>query len=163
MTNITVTFTSNSTINILNETGSEITVNLKTIESDGTLTDLVDLIIANDASTNYVFAVDGIYKVTHSSEAITVIIADKIILALQDDVKEILLSDDVNKILPKGYDFVSLVLLSIMFIGNNPYQLATYDTNNNALYTVISEAIENCSKYLDRQENTVQSTNKIWQ
>jgi hypothetical protein len=165
MTGVTITFSSNDTINIANASGGTITFDIAKLLTSGIFDTPTQVTINNNINQNYSFGEIGLYKISnHTSGAgVTIIIADDILTELEKDIKEILLSDDIQRILPKGYDFVNLVMLSIMFIGNNTYQNATYSSGNDTLYTNIAEAIARCTKYLDRQVNTFQSTNRIWQ
>jgi len=166
MTDVTITFVSNSVINIANATGASVDFEISKLLTTGVF-DTADIVtIADSSNSDYDFSTDdGLFKVWNptAGEGNTIIIASNIMTALEDDVKELLLSEDIKKILPKGYDFVSLALLSIIFIGNSPYQNILYNNANLSLYTAVAEAIENCDNYLDRQVNTPQSTNKIWQ
>jgi hypothetical protein len=166
MTGVTITFVSNHEINIANATGSSVTFAIAKLLTSGVFDTADSLTIADSSNSNYDFGEDiGVYRIwnPNSSTGNTIIISSSITDELEVDVKEILLSDDLNKNLPKGYDFVNLALLSILFIGNSPYQNADYNASYLTLYTVIAEAISRCEYYLDRQTNTPQSTNKIWQ
>lgn len=165
MTGVTITFVDNTTINIANATGSSVTFGISKLLTTGVFDTATDLIIANGANSDYVFTSDGLYKIWNPTavEGNTVIISADILTELELDTKQILLADDINKILPKGYDFVTLALLSISFIGNSPYQNALYVAGSLTNYTTIATAIDRCDKYLDRQTNTNQSTNIIWE
>jgi hypothetical protein len=165
MTGVIITFVSNNVINIANASGDSITFNIAKLLSTGVFNTADQLIIANNDNSNFTINSMGLYKVSNSisGNGNTIIIANDATVELEKDVKEILLSDNIDKILPSAYDFVSLVLLSIMFVGNSPYQNAEYNSNYLTLYTAIAEAIDRCSNYLDRQVNTPQSTNKTWQ
>lgn len=165
MTGVTITFVSSSVINIANATGAPVTFGISKLLTTGVFDTKVDLVVASAEDEDYTFTSEGIYKVWNptAGEGNTVIITYDILTELETDVKELLLADDIKKELPKGYDFISLVLLSIGFIGNSPYQNALYVAGSLTNYTVIATAIDRCSKYFDRQGNTPQSTNKLWQ
>jgi len=165
MTNVTITFVSDSVINILNNTGAPVTFQISKLLVTGVFDTAVTSTIADGASANYTFSEDGLYKVYNPTalEGNVIIITSDILVELEEDVKEILLSDDLKKELPKGYDFISLALLSIIFISNSPYQNVLYVAGSLTNYTSIAEAFDRCEHYLDRQDNTPQSTNKVWQ
>lgn len=165
MTGVTITFVSNDTINIANASGGNIVFDIAKLLPTGVFDTADPLTVINNDDQDYPFEEIGIYKVSNhtSGNGVTIIIANDITDELEKDVKDILLADDIQKILPEGYDFVNLVIMSIMFIGNSPYQNVTYDNGNITLYTAIAEAIARCTKYLDRHSNTTQSTNRIWQ
>ena len=165
MTGVTITWVSDSTINIANATGDSVTFGISKLLTTGVFDTAVDLVVADSEDEDYSFGTDGLYKVWNptASEGNTIIVTDDILTELEIDVKEVLLSDDLRKELPKGYDFVTLALLSISFIGNSPYQNALYSAGSLTNYTTIAVAIDRCDKYIDRQTNTPQSTNKIWQ
>jgi hypothetical protein len=175
MYDVTITFVSESIINIANATGRDVIFEIGKILSttgDISLVELPDtLSISNGDDSDYDFGTNtGIFKITSPAtpyhlieESNTIIIVGTIVDELEKDVKEILLADDIQKILPKGYDFITLALLSIIYIGNSPYQNATYDVANLTKYTSIAVAIDRCEKYLDRIDNTPQSSNKLWQ
>jgi len=164
MTNVTITFVSNSIINIANATGNSVTFGISKLLPTGVFDTAVDQIVADSSDEDYTFTEDGLYKVWNptAEEGNVIIITSDVIDELEDDVKEILLSSDIQKILPKGYDFVMLVLLSIIFLGNNGYQNTLYVAGTLTSYTTIAEAIAHCSKYLDSQVNIPQSTNLVW-
>jgi hypothetical protein len=166
MTNVIITFSANNVISIANNTGAVVVFQIAKIEYDGTFTSVATLSVGNGSSSSYNFGTAvGIFRVYNPTtlEANTIIIAKSITDHIEEDVKEILLSDDKDKYLPKGYDFVNLALMSIMFIGNSPFQNTLYEAQYEENYKAISEAISRCKYYLDRQTNTPQSSNKIWQ
>ena len=165
MTNVTITFVSDSTINIANATGDSVTFEISKLLTTGIFDTAVEQIVADSNDEDYTFDDIGVYRVwnTTASEGNIIIIVDDITTELEVDVKEILLTNDIQKILPKGYDFITLVLLSILFIGNNGYQNTLYVAGTLTAYTTIAEAIDRCKKYLDKQLTTPQSTNTIWQ
>jgi hypothetical protein len=167
MTDVTITFISDSVINILNNTGASLSVDfeISKLLVTGVFDTAVISSIATGASANHTFLEDGIYRVYNpiAAEGNIIIITSDILDELEEDVKEILLSDDIKKELPKGYDFISLALLSIIFIANSPYQNALYVAGSLINYTSIAEAFDRCEHYFDRQNNTPQSINKIWQ
>lgn len=164
MTGVTITFVSDSIINIANATGGTVVFEISKLLTTGVF-DTADTVSIDTADNeDYTFTSEGIYKVWNPTavEGNTIIINYDILDELETDVKELLLTDDIKNELPKGYDFISLVLLSIGFIGNSPYQNALYVAGSLTNYTVIATAIDRCSKYFDRQGNTLQSTNQIW-
>jgi hypothetical protein len=165
MTGVTITFVSNSIINVANASGGNITFNIAKLLTTGVFDTPVTLDVIDNDDQNFTFTEIGLYKISNSisGNGVTLIIVNSILTDLETKVKNVLLSDDIQKELPKGYDFVSLALLSILFIGNSPYQNVAYNVSNLTLYTAIAEAISRCTKYLDKQLNTPQSTNKIWQ
>ena len=171
MTGVTITFVSASIINIANATGITVTFQIDKLTTSGgfDFTDPGDSItISNGNNSDYDFGDDtGIFRVSNSEfgfgDANTVIIIGTVVDELEEDVKEILLADDIQKILPKGYDFVTLALISIIYIGNSIYQNAIYSAGNATKYGYIATAIDRCEKYLDRIDNTPQSSNKLWQ
>lgn len=165
MTGVTITFVSDDTINIANATGGSVTFGISKLLPIGVFDTATSLIIADSSNSDHTFTEDGIYKIWNptAGEGNTILITDDILSELETDVKEVLLSSDLNKELPKGYDFVTLALLSIIFIGNSPYQNALYVAGSLTTYTTIATAIDRCEKYFDRQHNTPQSTNKIWE
>lgn len=165
MTGVTITFVSDSVINIANATGGDVTFEISKLLTTGSFDTAATQLVANGDDEDYTFDEIGLYKVWNptAGEGNTIIISSDVLDALEDDVKEILLSDDIKTILPKGYDFVTLALLSIAFIGNSPYQNASYSAGSLTNYTTIATAIDRCEKYFDRQDNTTQSTNKVWQ
>jgi hypothetical protein len=172
MTGVTITFVSESVINIANATGVSVTFAIgKLLPATGVLSLTEEpeyLTIANGDDSDYDFGTDtGIFRIINGEfgfgDSNTVIIAGTLVDELEKDVKEILLADDIQKILPKGYDFVTLALLSIIYIGNSAYQNAEYLVANLTKYTQIAVAIDRCDKYLDSQDNTPQSTNKLWE
>ena len=165
MTGSVISFVSNSIINITNSTGNSITFEISKLLTTGVFDTHVDQVVAAGDNVNYTFSEDGIYRIWNptASDGNIIIIASDILDALETDVKEILLSDDLKLELPKGYDFVTLSLISILFIGNSPYQNVLYVAGTITSYTIIAVAIDRCSKYFDRQGNTPHSTNKIWQ
>lgn len=165
MTGVTITFNSESSINILNSTGGSVDFNIYKLLTTGS-TELVDTVtIGNGANDDYDFTEIGFYIVLDSTsmESNTILIYSDVLDELETDVKEVLLADDIQKVLPKGYDFINLVLLSIAFLGNTGYQNVAYNAGNLTAYTAIATAFDRCTKYLDRQNNTPQSTNKVWQ
>jgi len=165
MTGVTITFVSDSIINIANATGGTVVFEISKLLTTGVFDTAETLSIDTADDKDHTFTTDGIYKVWNPTavEGNTIIISNDILTELEIDVKEILLSDDIRKELPKGYDFISLALLSIAFIGNSAYQNVLYVAGNLTNYTSIATAIDRCDKYLDRQGNTLQSTNKIWE
>lgn len=166
MTDVTITFVSNKVINIANATGASVDFAIAKLLTPGVFDTAETLTIADSSDSNYDFGDNiGIFRIYNptAAEGNTIIMAAAILNALEDDVKEVLLSDDLFKNLPKGYDFVNLALMSILFIGNNQYQNVLYSSLNLSNYTVIAEAIARCEHYLDRQYNTPQSSNKLWQ
>jgi len=165
MTGVTITFVSDSVINIANATGGTVVFEISKLLTTGVFDTADTLSIATGSDSDYTFTAEGLYKVWNPTavEGNTIIINYDILDELEEDVKELLLADDIRKELPKGYDFITLVLLSIAFIGNSPYQNALYVAGSLTAYTTIATAIDRCSKYFDRQENTPQSTNKIWE
>ena len=166
MTGVTITFNSESSINIANATGAEVTFQISKLLTTGSFDTADTLTVATGEDEDFDFGDDiGLFKIWNptAGEGNTIIITSSILDALEDDVKEVLLADDLNKSLPKGYDFVTLALLSISFIGNTGYQNILYSAGNLTAYTTIATAIDRCDKYLDRQNNTPQSTNKVWQ
>lgn len=166
MTGVTISFVSNNVINIANATGAPVAFDISKFATDGTLSSVATLTIPDVSDSNYDFDTNvGIYRVYNptAAQGTTIIIAKKITDALEEDVKQILLSEDKDKFLPKGYDFVNLALLSIIFIGNSPHQNEDYSTAYDSNYRAVAEAILRCEYYLDRQNNTPQSSNKIWQ
>ena len=164
MTDITLDISGNS-LTITNNTGHEIDYLTDQFLIDGTESLVGGGTILNGVATTIDLVNDGIYKITNDtdSESDTIILTGDISSELEDDVKEILLADDIQKILPKGYDFITLALISIIYIGNSIYHKATYNVSYLTKYTAIAVAIDRCSKYFDRQGNTPQSTNKLWQ
>lgn len=166
MTGVTITFVSDSIINIANATGFSVDFAIAKLLTTGVFDTADTLTITTGSNADYNFGDSiGLFRVWNPTalEGNTIIIASLITEELEIDVKEILLADNIQKILPRGYDFVNLALLSLIFIGNSPYQNALYAVGSITLYTVIAEAISRCSKYLDRQTNTPQSTNILWQ
>lgn len=165
MTGVTITFVSDSIINIANATGGTVVFEISKLLTTGLFDTADTLSIDTGDDDDYTFTEDGLYKVWNPTavEGNTIIISNDILSELETDVKEILLSDDIKKELPRGYDFVSLALISIAFIGNTAYQNALYVAGSLTNYTTIATAIDRCAKYLDRQGNTTQSINKIWQ
>ena len=165
MTGVTITFVSENIINIANATGGSVTFQISKLLTTGVFDTAATLTIADSSNSNYTFTEDGIYKVWNptAEEGNTIIANGDILDELEDDVKEVLLSDDLKKELPKGYDFVMLALLSVSIIGNTGYQNTAYSAGSLTAYILIASAIDRCQKYLDRQDNTPQSTNKIWQ
>lgn len=165
MTGVTITFVSDNIINIANATGNSVTFEISKLLTTGVFDTKVDQIVASANNEDYSFTEDGIYKVWNPTavEGNIIIVTPDILDKLEIDVKEILLSDDLKKELPIGYDFVNLVLLSIAFIGNSTFQNVLYVAGSLTDYTVIATAIDRTTKYLDRQGNTLQSTNAIWQ
>jgi hypothetical protein len=165
MTGVTITFVSESVINIANTTGVLVDFEISKLLTTGSFDTAAILTVAHGSDEDYTINDIGLYKIwnPNASEGNTIIILSDILDELEDDVKEVLLAEDINKNLPKGYDFITLALLSIVFIGNTPYQNASYSTGSLTQYTTIAEAIDRCDKYFDRQNNTPQSTNKVWQ
>lgn len=171
MTDVTITFVSESIINIANNTGISVSFHIFKLTSTGEADPLdlgTFLLVHTGENADYDFGDDtGIFRIMNEepffSDSNTIIIVGTIVDELEEDVREILLADDIQKILPKGYDFVTLALLSILYIGNSPYQNALYNSANIVKYGYIATAIDRCEKYLDSQGNTPQSTNKLWQ
>lgn len=166
MANISITFVSESIISIENLLDTTIIVEISKLLTTGVFDTAVGITLTNYEIQQYDFGDNtGLFKIIELlfSDAYTVIIAGTIVDELEEDVKEILLADDIQKILPKGYDFVTLALISIIYIGNSPYQNAAYNVANLTKYTSIAVAIDRCEKYLDRIDNTPQSSNKLWQ
>jgi hypothetical protein len=165
MTGVTITFVSDSIINIANATGAPVTFEISKLLTTGVFDTKVDQLVASADNEDYSFTEDGIYKVWNPTavEGNIIIITPDILDELETDIKEVLLSDNLKKELPKGYDFISLAILSIAFIGNSTFQNTLYVAGSLTDYTVIATAIDRTTKYLDRQDNTSQSTNKIWQ
>ena len=165
MTGVTITFDSESVINIANATGSSVTFQISKLLTTGVFDTATTLTVATGDDEDYTFTEDGIYKVWNptAGEGNTIIVYSDILDELEEDTQQVLLSDDLKKELPKGYDFVSLALLSMSIIGNTGYQNTLYSAGSLTAYTVIATAIDRCQKYLDRQDNTPQSTNKLWQ
>ena len=165
MTGVTITFVSDNVINIANATGGTVVFEISKLLTTGSF-DTADTISIDTADDDdYTFGTDGLYKVWNPTavEGNIIIINYDILDELETDIKEVLLSDDLKKELPKGYDFINLAILSIAFIGNSTFQNALYSVGSLTDYTVIATAIDRTSKYLDRQNNTPQSTNQIWQ
>ena len=165
MTNVTITFVSESVINVANATGGEVIFQISKLLTTGVFDTAVTLTVASADNEDYTFTEDGLYKVWNptAGEGNTILVYSDILDELEEDVQQVLLSDDLKKELPKGYDFISLVLLSISIIGNTGYQNVLYSAGSLTAYTVVATAIDRCAKYFDRQDNTPQSTNKIWQ
>lgn len=165
MTGVTITFVSDSVINIANATGASVTFAISKLLTTGVFDTTVSLIVTSADNEDYTFSADGIYRVWNptAGEGNIIIISADILSELETDVKEVLLSENIAKELPKGYDFINLAMLSIAFIGNNPYQNTLYVVGTLTNYTVIATAIDRCEKYLDKQGNTPQSTNLVWQ
>lgn len=166
LTYITVAFVSESVISITNTLATTISVEISKLLTTGVFDTPVVLTLTDSEVEQYDFGDDtGIFKIYDGTfdDANTIIVIGTVVDALEDDVKEILLADDIQKILPKGYDFVTLALLSLIYIGNSPYQNAEYLVANLTKYTSIAIAIDRCEKYLDRIDNTPQSSNKLWQ
>lgn len=165
MTGITITFVSDNIINIANATGNSVTFEISKLLPSGLFDTKVDQIVGSADNEDYSFSEDGIYKVWNPTavEGNIIIVIPDILDELEIDVKEILLSDNLKKELPIGYDFVNLVLLSIAFIGNSAFQNVLYVAGLLTDYTVIATAIDRTSKYLNKQGNTIQSSNQIWQ
>lgn len=165
MTVLNISFVSASVINIENNFDTPIVVEISKLLTTGIFDTAVVLNLTNFEDQDYDFGDDiGIFMIHESlmSDANTIIIYSKIIDELEKDVKEILLADDLKNVPSNGYDFVTLALLSIMYIGNSVYQNDTYYVYNLTIYTSIAIAIDRCEKYLDAQGNTPQSTNKLW-
>ena len=165
MTGVTITFVSDYIINIANATGGTVAFAISKLLTSGVFNTATTLSILTGNNSNYTFNADGIYKVWNptAGEGNVIIISGDILTELEKDIKQVLLSDDLKKELPKGYDFINLVILSIAFIGNNTFQNTLYSAGSLTNYTVIATAVDRTTKYLDRQDNTSQSTNKIWQ
>lgn len=165
MTGVTITFVSETIINIANATGDSVIFQISKLLTTGVFDTASTLTIANSANSDFTCSSDGLYKVWNptANEGNTIIISSDILDELEIDVKEVLLSDDLKKELPKGYDFMNLAILSIAFIGNSPYQNVLYVAGNLTNYVVIATAIDRCAKYIERQKNTPHSNNKIWQ
>jgi len=165
MTTATLTFIGSDTVRITNNGASSATYSVYGI-LNGTFSSLLGtIIIPASEYYDWVFAADNIYLISTDVDASgnTVILYPNVLDALEDDVKELLLANDILKKLPEGYDFVTLALLSILFVGNTTYQNVLYNVGNLTNYLLINDAITRCSKYMDRQHNTPQSTNRIWQ
>lgn len=166
LTYITVAFVSESVISITNTLSTTILVEISKLLTTGVFDTPVALTLTDLQTEEYDFGEDtGIFKIYDGtfSDANTIIVAGTLVDELEEDVKEILLADDIQKILPKGYDFVTLALLSIIYIGNSAYQNTEYLVANLIKYTQIAVAIDRCEKYLDSHGNTPQSTNKLWE
>lgn len=165
MTTATLTFIGSNTVRITNNGASTATYSVYAM-ANAMFSNLLGTIeIAAAAYYDWVFATDNIYLITTSVDATgnTVILYPNVLEALETDVKEVLLANDLLKKLPEGYDFVTLTLLSILFVGNTQYQNVLYNSGNLTNYLLINDAILRCSKYMDRQHNTPQSTNRVWQ
>lgn len=165
MTTATLTFIGSNTVRITNTGVTSATYSVYSMSNDTFSNLLGSIEIAATEHYDWVFANDNIYLITTNVDASgnTVILYPNVLNALETDVKEILLSTDLLKKLPEGYDFVTLTLLSILFVGNTQYQNVLYNISNLTNYALINNAIIRCSKYMDRQHNTPQSTNRIWQ
>ena len=161
----TITFVSDSVINIANATGAPVTFEISKLLTTGVFDTADTQLVGAASDEDYTFDEDGIYKIWNPTavDGNTIIIAADILTELEEDIKQVLLSDDLKKELPKGYDFINLVLLSIGFIGNTGYQNVAYSVGSLTGYTVVASAIDRCAKYFDRQDNTPQSTNKLWE
>ena len=162
---VTVVYTDTNTVLITNNRGTTFNYEVFSLSSAGVETSLDTGAILTTATLSYDFDVDDFWILRDTdtpTEHITGIIYHDVITALKVDVKDIMLELDVNKILPKNYDFVALALLSIVFFGNTIYQLQDYVAGNLADYKEIALAIEQTNKYLDDTDNTVQSGNVVW-
>lgn len=161
ITNIALTFTNNNTIVLTNNSGSNIILTFFKCKKDSTWIQYSDITVpANGQYTASLL--DGAYRLTGGANSIVFLIYGNILNHLKIDIADIVL--DQQPLQPAKYDFISLVLLGITFIGNTAYQNVTYTATPTELadFAKIAEAIDIANKYADHNDNTPQSNNKLW-
>lgn len=159
--NITLTFVNNKTINLANASGSPIVLDFFSVDEDKVWTAKDDITVpANDDYETSL--VDGVYRLTSGANSIVFLIYGNILNHLKTDVEDILKGEYPNK--PAKYDFVSLTLLGLQFLGNSTYQNVDYIETPTKLTELakIAEAIKVATKYCDNNDNTPQSKNTLW-
>lgn len=165
ITDIAISFVNTTTVRFTNSSGSAITLTIQKFNGDGTFTNVTDELIAPANSyIDYVIA-DGLYNVFNNADTVHIVTFftyGAVLAHLDTQAAAVLAIVDEVAILPFGYDFVTLALLSILFVGNATYQIADYNISNATSYNALATAINNCSNYLDNLSNTPQSTTAIW-
>jgi hypothetical protein len=160
----TVTFVSGTKDTLdFNNSSSAISAEWAPISNTGIIGTRTPFTIAANGHTTLQFPNDGLfmYGIVSGAEQ-TVIIYQSIYNAIKQDCHDVLVNNNIKTVLPNGYDMTTLIMLSLLFIGDNTYQLVTYnDGTNHVAYCNIQLAIERCLKHIDWNNNTPQSTNNL--
>jgi hypothetical protein len=165
ITNVTITFVNSKTINISNLRNAVANITINKFNSDGTFTLITDSLAVPALSDIDQALSDGFYHIFDTdaiNEGITILMYGETLEHINEDVEELLVLGDTVAAIPHAYDFVSLALLSITFLGQTSYQNVSYNVLNATSYNTLATAINRCRIYMDNSSNTPQSKIDIW-